>query len=150
MPETIYRRAHRDELPAILALQKAVFSGEQHIPPALIDAFLENAPTCWCAIKDGVLIATAAAWQEHGQYHWGRFAVLPQWRGQHIGTTLARLAFDDLFKSGVDTLCMEARDATVHIVSKLGGQITGAPVPFYDGNVTPMLLLKEDYLKNAR
>ena len=33
--------------------------------------------------------------------------------------------------------------------TKLGGKITGDPVPFYDGNVTPMILKRIYYFDDS-
>ena len=47
---------------------------------------------------------------------------------------------------GVDEIHMTARDTTVKIVCDMGGVVTGDPKPFYDGNVTPVVLKRENYL----
>ncbi len=87
-------------------------------------------PICWCAEADGKIYAAAAAWKENTETHWGRFAVFPAARGKHIGTTLARISFDDLFDMGVDKIYMDARDATVKIVCGMGGRVIGAHISF--------------------
>ena len=51
-----------------------------------------------------------------------------------------------VFDQGVDAIYMEARDITVAIVQKMGGRVTGEPVPFYEGTVTPVMLEKERFL----
>ena len=40
---------------------------------------------------------------------------------------------------------MTARDTTVKIVSDMGGEVVGEPQPFYNGNVTPVVLKKENF-----
>ena len=40
---------------------------------------------------------------------------------------------------------MTARDTTVKIVCDMGGEITGESYPFYGGNVTPVVLKKENF-----
>lgn len=70
-----------------------------------------------------------AAWQEGSETHWGRFVVLPAFRGRHIGSRLARFSFDDLFAMGVDRIHMDARETTVRIVCGMGGRIVGRARP---------------------
>lgn len=134
-------------MPRIIAMQADVFSGEQGIPCEDVDAFMAKEPVCWCAESDGKLYAAAAAWKENNQIHWGRFVVFPAARGQHIGTRLARFSFAELFHEGVDKIYMDARDVTVKIVCGMGGKIVGEPYKFYGGNVTPILLTRDDFLK---
>ena len=84
-----------------------------------------------------MLCAAAAAWQEGSETHWGRFVVLPAFRGRHIGSRLARFSFDDLFAMGVDRIHMDARG--------MGGRIVGEPAAFYRGTVTPVVLERHAY-----
>ena len=146
MENMVFRRAYREEMPRIMAMQADVFSGEQGIPSEDVDAFMAKDPVCWCAESDGKLYAAAAAWKENNEIHWGRFVVFPAARGQHIGTRLARFSFAELFQEGVDQIYMDARDATVKIVCGMGGKIVGEPYKFYEGNVTPVILTRDDFL----
>ena len=73
----------------------------------------------------------------------------PENRGCHLGTMLLQSAVREIFSSGIEEIYCEARDTTVHIVEKLGGKITGDPVPFYDGNVTPMILKRIYYFDDS-
>ena len=145
MSEIIFRRINECEIPRILEIQTAAFCGEQGIPEEAIAEFLNDDPICWCAELDGQICATVAAWDEGERYHFGRFVVIPEMRGQHIATKLAKFAFDDMFENGVETIYMEARDITVRIVLAMGGKIIGEPWPFFKGNVTPLLLKKDEY-----
>ena len=149
MDKYIFRRAAREEMPRILAMQANVFSGEQGIPADDIDTFMAKKPLCWCAesAEDGKIYAAVAVWNENSETHWGRFVVFPAARGHHLGTALARASFDDLFDMCVDKVYMDARDATVKIVCGMGGRVVGEPYKFYEGNVTPVVLEKTDYLK---
>ena len=148
--DLVFRKASVEEYPLIIALQTEIFCGEQKIPEELIDAFLANNPICWCAEQSGRIVGSVAAWQESGETHLGRFIVLPEMRGQQIGTRLLNHAARELFDSGVEVLCMEARDTTVRIVLGMGGMICGEPFEFYLGNVTPMRLDKKAYMQNHK
>lgn len=145
MDDLVFRRAGKTDLPHILAMQADIFHGEQGIPNDDVGAFLQKRPICWCAGSGGVLCAAAAAWQEGSETHWGRFVVLPAFRGRHIGSRLARFSFDDLFAMGVDRIHMDARETTVRIVCGMGGRIVGEPAAFYRGTVTPVVLERHAY-----
>ena len=144
--EIIFRRAHESEYTKIIVLQSNIFHTEQGIPEDDVNEILSRLPICWCAEYNGEIIGTALAWKENGIMHWGRFVVIPSMRGHRIGPSLARYSFEDLFAQGVDEIHMTARDTTVKIVCDMGGVVTGDPKPFYDGNVTPVVLKRENYL----
>ena len=146
MNEYILRTALPSDMDDILALQLAVFAGEQKIPAEDVPLSGSLHPHWWCAELDGQLAAAVAAWEEDGVMHWGRFAVQPHLRGQHIGTALARRSLDDLFRDGTEVIHLTARESTVRIFRKLGGTVTGDPIPFFEGTVTPLILRKADYI----
>jgi len=152
MENLIFRLAAADEMPCILDMQRDIFCGEQGIPGDSIDAFMSKEPICWCAVsaENGKICAATAAWKENGETHWGRFIVIPEMRGRHIGTELARFSFEELFAMGVEKIHMEARDSTVKIVCRMGGEITGQPFEFFKGgNVTPVVLEKKNYIRKV-
>ena len=67
---------------------------------------------------------------------------------EKLGPKLARYSFEDLFGQNVDKIYMTARDTTVKIVCDMGGEIIGEPQSFYEGNVTPVVLKRENYKRN--
>ena len=142
MDETIIRQADEAEYPHILAIQTEVFCGEQDIPAEIIASFLSNKPICWVAERDGRIVGSIAAWTENGETHLGRFAVIPELRGHGIGKALLKHAAQELFRGGTEIIFAEARDSAAKMVRAMGGRDTGAPFPFYRGNVTPLVLEK--------
>ena len=142
-----YRKARTEDMETVMALLTAVFHGEQLIPLDAVEAFLAMAPQCWVAELDGVIVGSAAAWQDGGQLHWGRLIVTMALRGRHIGTKLAAFTFAELFAQGIDSIFMEARDTTVAIVGKMGGTVAGEPVPFYKGTVTPVWITRAAFAR---
>ncbi len=147
MDDIVFRRATAEELPRIVEMEVAVFTGEQGIPADMIRAFAAEDPDCWVAVAGGKICAAVAAWKENGQTHMGRFVVDTALRGHHIGSRLVEHAFRDVFAGGAEILYMETRDVTVKIVSALGGKVTGDSYWFYGDNATPMILRKEDFLE---
>ena len=149
MESMTFRRASEADMDQIMALVTETFSGEQRIPLELIPIPEELSPQWWCAKDNGKVIGSIALYKDHNECHMGRFAVSPENRGCHVGTMLLQSAVREIFSSGIEEIYCEARDTTVHIVEKLGGKITGDPVPFYDGNVTPMILKKIYYFDDS-
>ena len=145
MDKLIIRQADEAEYPQILAIQTAVFCGEQDIPEEIIGSFLSNGPTCWVAERDGRIVGSIAAWTENGETHIGRFAVIPELRGHGVGKALLKHAAQELFRGGTEILYAEARDSAARMVRAMGGRDTGEPFPFYRGNVTPLVLEKEAF-----
>lgn len=136
------READRE---ALLSLLITVFHGEQGIPESSVVAIDQEETRWWGAYIGETLIGTACAWKEQEEYHWGRFCIHPDYRGQKIAGKLAEKSLHDLFASGKEVLVSEARDTTVHILKKMGAEITGPPVFFYGSNVTPMKICRENF-----
>ena len=90
-----------------------------------------------------------AIYREGGQWHMGRITVARRLRGQHKGTFLLKRVLDDVFAQDVDNIFLEARDATVHILTGFGAEIAGEPFAFYCGNVTPMILTRTAFLQHT-
>lgn len=147
----VFRKAAESDMEEVLRLQTEIFSGEQNIPAGDIAHFLERRPQCWIAVMDGAVVGAAAAWEEDGLTHWGRFVMKKECRGQSIGTRLAEFSFRELFSQPVDEIYMEAREITRDLVCGMGGRVVGEPVAFYRGTITPVVLRREDFLRqNAR
>ena len=135
------------EADAVIAQKQAadVFFLEQGIPRERCAMAPDCNPIWWCVKQDGNMVGTVAAYWEEGICHVGRITIAPELRGKHIGTEMLRFAMEDLFASVTDEIFMEARETTVHIMKKMGAQITGEPVPFYGGTITPLILNKKDF-----
>jgi len=139
------------DMDAIMALLESIFEGEQDIPHQLHAVPESQKPEWWCADLDGRVVGTVALYlMEDGHWHMGRFVLSGNLRGQHVATRLLYAAMDDVFspERDIDIIYTESRDATVHILEKMGGIIVGEPREFYKGAVTPVNLRKEDYLRN--
>ena len=141
----LYRRAREDELDAVMDLVIRTFTGEQGIPLELNYLDQEKDPCWFCAEEDGVVIGTVAFFQESDGWHAGRFAIRPEYRRRRIGTQLISYAFTKMFSTGIEEIVMEGRPATVHILKKLGVQITGEPFPFFSSTCTPMRMTRAEY-----
>lgn len=114
------RRASDADMDAVLAFAAQIFADEQDIPKELNFIPADKQPQWWCMEQDGELVGTAAIYREGGQWHMGRITVARRLRGQHKGTFLLKRVLDDVFAQGVDNIFLEARDATVHILTGFG------------------------------
>ena len=145
----VIRRAQPEDMELILALTGQIFEEEQQIPREMNSIPAEKQPQWWCMEQDGEIVGTAALYREGEQWHMGRITIAPQLRGQHKGTYLLRAVLTQIFGQGVDNIFLEARDATVHILCGMGAEIVGEPVPFYRGNVTPIVLTRTAFLRHT-
>lgn len=139
-PERVQVERLRDKYRAdVDCLLLQAFSDEQNIPGNLIKIPEEYESKWWIARSGEYLLGAVACWRENNEYHWGRFAVEPAYRGLGIGK---KLAFESLKECFVETnnIIAEARETTVKIISQLGGEITGEAFDFYGMPVTPMRL----------
>ena len=122
------RRASDADIDAVLAFAAQIFADEQDIPKELNFIPADKQPQWWCMEQDGELVGTAAIYREGGQWHMGRITVARRLRGQHKGTFLLKRVLDDVFAQDVDNIFLEARDATVHILTGFGAEIAGGTV----------------------
>ena len=143
MAMVLCRRAKTDEMETIMDLVIRTFTGEQEIPLELNAIPEEKDPHWFCAEEDGQIIGVIAFYRENDGWHAGRFALKPAYRSKHIGTRLITYAFREMFDSGIREILMEGRPATVHILTKLGAEVTGEEYKIYISNCTPLRMEKE-------
>lgn len=145
MSTMVIRRGTAADQEQILALLARIFEGEQGIPRTLNVIPEDHCPQWWCAEEDGQIVGSVALFREGAEWHMGRFVIDPALRGRHLGTRLLEAALHDVFQQDIDVVSMEVRDTTAHILKQFGAEVTGAPFPFYRGQVTPMRLTKAAY-----
>ena len=136
--------ATEQDMAEIMALVVRTFAEEQGIPAELIPIPAEKEPHWWCIRSDDGIAATVALYREGIEWHMGRLAVAPGLRGGHIATQLLETAIPAVFAMGIDTIHTDSRDATVHILQKFGGEVTGEAGVFFNGNITPVVLKREN------
>ena len=141
----VLRNASVEDMGSIMDLVIRTFAGEQDIPADMNYLPLDKQPHWFCAEDAGKLIGTIAFFKEDDGWHAGRFALEPSYRGQHIGTRLVSYSFSEMFNKGIKEIIMEGRPTSVHILTKLGAQVTGQPFPFYRSTCTPMRMMREDF-----
>lgn len=136
-------RLSETQIPLALKLMEKVFTLEQNIPASYLPVkFFPQ--MSWGAFHEEELIALAIAWWEGDIWHWGRYAVEPNWRGKGIGKKLAHISMSELFDSGAKEVHIDARDITVNLLSKMGARVIGESFDFF-GNVSPMRLSIQDF-----
>jgi DNA-binding MarR family transcriptional regulator len=131
----------------VMNLLVDIFTGEQDIPEKLIPIAPELKPTWWTMRLGEDIVGVSACWYEKDTCHLGRLAIDNRFRGLGLGKKLIISTIEAIFKRDVDRIYMEARDITLNIVQKIGGQIIGETEIFYGGKVTPVVLKKSDFIK---
>ena len=138
------RQASTADMAEIMTLVEQVFSDEQNIPRELIPLPAEREPCWWYIRQDGRIAATVALYRDGEEWHMGRLAVAPGLRGGHIATQLLEVAIPAAFATGIDVIRTDCRDTTVHILQKFGGEIAGKTEVFFKGNITPVILKRDN------
>lgn len=133
-----------EDMAEIMTLVSSVFADEQSIPRELIPIPAEREPLWWYMRQDGRIAAAVALYRDGEKWHMGRLAVAPGLRGSHIATQLLETAIPAAFAMGIDVIRTDSRDTTVHILRKFGGEITGKTEVFFKGNITPVVLKREN------
>mgnify|MGYP001184729344 FL=1 len=121
--------AETDDLPACLALRRAVFIEEQAVPEALEVDGLDAGAIHLLATLDGRPVGTARLLVDGDHAKIGRVAVLRELRGRGIGAAIMREAVAALRRRGV----REARlGAQVHALAFYEGLGWEAHGPEFD------------------
>jgi predicted GNAT family N-acyltransferase len=135
LPDTYQRQA--------VNLMKKVFTLEQDIPADYLPVRIQP-QISWGILNEKELIALSIAWKEEDLWHWGRYAVDPDWRGKGLGKELAYQSIKALFDQGISEIHIDARDITLKLLSRFGAKVVGETFDFY-GPVTPMRLHVRDF-----
>lgn len=147
----LIERISENYMTEAIKLATEVFTNEQSIPAELVPVNDSLKPIWWCARVGEDIIGVAAAWKEKDKWHWGRFAVDKRLRGIGIGQKIAIFSLKEIFNSYTEEIYIEARDATVNMLTKFGCKVIGEAEDFYDEPVTPITLNKsyfDNYLKS--
>lgn len=138
------RQATDHDMAEIMELVEHTFFHEQGIPKNMIPIPGDKDPRWWYIRHEGRIAATVALYREGEEWHMGRLAVTPGLRGSHIATTLLKTAIPAVFAMGIGVIHTDSRDATVHILRKFGGEIAGETGVFFNSNITPVVLKREN------
>lgn len=84
-----------------------VFMDEQGFQNEFDD--LDNACTHIVLFDSALPVATCRIWQENGEWHVGRLAVIKACRGQGLGQNMLAQAEAYVRKRGADRLCLHAQ-----------------------------------------
>lgn len=82
-----------------LEIRQRVFVDEQHVPPVL-EVENEESSTFYLLFQDGLPVATGRWRETENGIKLERFAVLPDYRNQHLGSVLLKKVLEDLKLSG--------------------------------------------------
>ncbi|MCD7839792.1 MAG: GNAT family N-acetyltransferase [Erysipelotrichaceae bacterium] len=127
-------------------LSGEIFESEQGIPKSLTHIDDDKNPQWWYVLDNESIIGTICAYFDNYECHIGRIAIVPFMRNRGIATKMIRHALEDLFSQGINTIYLEARDITVHMLEKIGGEVCGESFEFYGDTCTLVMIKKENYI----
>ena len=150
MPVSV-RRAGREDLPEIIAIEEASFS----VPWShqALAAELENRTARYYVLEreDGTVAAYADVWLIADEGQLANIAVRPDCRGLGYGEILLRTAMEALFEEGCTTFFLEVRQSNVQakgLYHKLGYEAVAVRKGYYtqpDEDACIMNCKKENY-----
>lgn len=114
--------AHKDDLTAIYAVRRRVFSEEQGFDPAIDhDDYDQVAGHVYVKDETGQTVGTGRLFKDdQGLWHAGRFAVLNHCRGQRFGDMILRMVLQKAQQLGVEDLYISAQMHAVGFYKKFG------------------------------
>ncbi|MCD7892432.1 MAG: GNAT family N-acetyltransferase [Erysipelotrichaceae bacterium] len=138
-------KATHNEFALLEDLSGKIFEREQGIPKSLTHIEDDKKPQWWY-VEDSKIVGTICAYFNDKECHMGRIAIVSNYRNRGIATKMIRFALEDLFMQGIDTIYLEARDITVHMLEKMGGEVYGESFEFYGDSCTPVVINKRYYI----
>lgn len=107
--------------PSLRAIRTQVFIQEQKVPKDMEwDGEDEHAQHALASTMDNHPIGTARLLLQGGIAHIGRMAVLPEWRGQGVGSTLLALMLGAAQARGATAVFLNAQTSAVGFYVRAG------------------------------
>lgn len=110
-----------------LAIRRAVFIDEQHVPEELEFDEDDKYAVHVVVLDDGEPAATGRIWFDGTSFRIGRCAVLKDKRGQGLGDLLVRLLLVRAFQNGASELLIHAQQTAVGFYERFGFHTLGEP-----------------------
>ncbi|GAA0177178.1 bifunctional helix-turn-helix transcriptional regulator/GNAT family N-acetyltransferase [Clostridium sediminicola] len=145
----IFEKLSSNYYESAMNLVMDIFNKEQNIPKELIPISQKYLPMWWCIRIGEDIIGVVACWIENDMYHLGRIAIDKKFRKLGIGKKIIINSVEAIFRLGGEEIYLEARDITVKILQKIGGEIVADSVDFYGEPVTPVILKKSHYINKV-
>lgn len=118
-----FRRADWDrDCASVRKVREAVFVKEQNVPPELEWDGIDPKCVHIVAEVNGVAIGTGRLLPDG---HIGRMAVLPQWRGQGVGTVMLNMLLDIARKNGLKQIVLHAQSHALDFYTRAGCRPVG-------------------------
>lgn len=114
-----------EEIEGARRVRRKVFVEEQGVPEELELDAVDAIAIHLVLLSQGEVVATARVYEQAGEWHAGRVAVLQEWRGQGIGTRMMELAAAVAYQQGADHLTLNAQLAVIPFYERLGYQAIG-------------------------
>ena len=125
---------------AAFAIRREVFIEEQGFSEQTEFDCIDDIALHVLVIEDGVPAATARLYQQNGQYHIGRVAVLKANRGRGLGDMAMRMLMLKAGELGAKEVALGAQTQAEGFYRRLGFLPTGEQ---YDDEGVPHIMMKE-------
>ncbi len=117
-PFTVSLVSWHDGEPLLRAIREAVFIREQHVPEDLEWDGLDD--DCRHALALSLNGDAIGCGRMLPNGHIGRIAVLPQWRGQNVGTAIMEALLDEARSRGYRQVDIDAQTYAIPFYRNLG------------------------------
>lgn len=114
---------HGSDQAALRQIRQRVFMDEQGVPPELEWDAQDDSATHFLAAADEQPIGCARLLADG---HIGRVAVLPDWRGRHIGVRLMEAVILEAEARGLHCQQLSAQTHAIDFYRRLGFRVTSA------------------------
>lgn len=115
----VFKISQKEDIKTALNIRKEVFVKEQHVPPDKEEDEFEDSSCHFLAIVDNIPCGTARWHHTKIGIKLERFAVLPQYRSNGIGSKLVKAVLDDIYSD------KKNKNKQIYLNSQLDA------VPFY-------------------
>ncbi len=130
-PFTVHLISWHDGEPLLRAIREKVFIQEQHVPVGLEwDGHDDNSHHALAVSATGEAIGCGRITPDG---HIGRVAVLPEWRGKHIGTAILELLVDHARSQNYSSVELNAQVQVVSLYKNFGFEEEGEE--FMEANI---------------
>lgn len=130
-PFTVHLISWHDGEPLLRAIREKVFIQEQHVPVELEwDRLDDNSHHALAVSATGEAIGCGRITLDG---HIGRVAVLPEWRGKHIGTAILELLLDHARSQHYSSVELNAQAQVISLYKNFGFEVEGEE--FMEANI---------------
>ena len=144
MPDLLIRQAVPSDAEGIFEIEKACFPDPWSLESIAFE--LTENPHAFYIVADlgGKLAGYAGLWWIVDEGHITNVAVLPEYRGMHVGMGIMTVLIDHTSREGIQHHTLEVRpsnEAAINLYEKMGFQVEGRRKKYYKNNGEDALIM---------